>query len=102
MARTVPRGPRPAVHKRSIEWFSTPAGRVGRSVVRHAPVDPRRQSMQPPHRTLIVARLRTGREADVAAAFAASDRSELPHLVGVTSRSLFTFHDLYFHLISSD
>jgi cyclase len=54
------------------------------------------------HQTLIVARLKPGRAAQVAEAFAASDRTALPHLVGVSSRTLFTFHDLYFHLISSD
>jgi cyclase len=54
------------------------------------------------HRTLIVARLEPGRAAEVADAFRESDRTELPHLVGVSSRTLFTFHDLYFHLIESD
>ncbi len=54
------------------------------------------------HRTLIVARLEPGRSHDVAQVFAESDRTELPHLVGVSARSLFTFHDLYLHLIESD
>ena len=54
------------------------------------------------HRTLIVARLAAGRRQDVAEAFAESDRTELPWLVGVRARSLFTFHDLYLHLIESD
>ena len=54
------------------------------------------------HRTLIVARLASGRNEDVARAFAESDRTELPRLLGVTSRSLFSFHDLYFHLIESE
>jgi cyclase len=54
------------------------------------------------HRTLIVARLTPGRAADVAKAFAESDRTELPRLVGVAGRSLFSFHDLYFHLIESE
>lgn len=53
------------------------------------------------HRTLIVARLNSGSTAEVADAFAASDRTDLPHMLGVTGRSLFTFHDLYFHLIES-
>lgn len=53
------------------------------------------------HRTLIVARLEPGRAARVADAFAESDRTVLPHLVGVDARTLFTFHDLYFHLIES-
>jgi cyclase len=58
------------------------------------------------HRTLIVARLKPG-GADsaveaVAEAFAESDRTELPDLLGVAGRSLFSFHDLYFHLIESE
>lgn len=54
------------------------------------------------HRTLIVARLAPGHADDVADAFAESDRTELPHLLGVRGRSLFSFHDLYFHLIESE
>ena len=54
------------------------------------------------HRTLIVARLEPDRRPDVAAAFAESDRTELPRLVGVRARSLFTFHGLYLHLIETD
>jgi cyclase len=53
------------------------------------------------HRTLIVARLAPGRRREVAEAFAESDRTDLPRLVGVRARSLFTFHDLYLHLIES-
>jgi cyclase len=51
---------------------------------------------------LIVARIEPGHTADIAAAFTESDRTELPRLLGVTQRSLFSFHDLYFHLIESD
>jgi cyclase len=54
------------------------------------------------HRTLIVARLAQGVTEPIARAFAESDRTELPRLLGVTSRSLFSFHDLYFHLIESE
>ena len=54
------------------------------------------------HRTLIVDRLEPDRRPDVAAAFAESDRTELPRLVGVRARSLFTFHGLYLHLIETD
>ncbi|MEU9851564.1 TcmI family type II polyketide cyclase, partial [Streptomyces sp. NPDC047985] len=32
--------------------------------------------------------------------FAASDSTELPHLVGVTRRKLFQFGDVYLHLIA--
>jgi cyclase len=54
------------------------------------------------HRTLIVARLAQGGTEPVARAFAESDRTELPRLLGVTSRSLFSFHDLYVHLIETE
>ncbi|MET9431047.1 MULTISPECIES: TcmI family type II polyketide cyclase [unclassified Streptomyces] len=54
------------------------------------------------HRALIVARMMPGAEDDVAAVFAASDRGELPDLVGATSRSLFRFRDVYLHLIEAD
>jgi cyclase len=54
------------------------------------------------HRTLIVAKLKTGDPQRIADAFAESDATELPHLIGVTRRTLFTFHDLYFHLVEAD
>jgi cyclase len=54
------------------------------------------------HRTLIVARLRTEEPSRIADVFAESDATELPHMVGVSRRSLFTFHDLYFHLVEAD
>jgi cyclase len=54
------------------------------------------------HHTLIVARLQPGHHDEVAAVFAESDQTALPHLVGVRGRSLFAFHDLYFHLIESE
>ena len=53
-------------------------------------------------RTLIVARLAPGHAGPVAEAFAESDRTGLPELLGVTARSLFTFHDLYLHLIEAE
>jgi cyclase len=53
-------------------------------------------------RTLIVARMAPSDAAAVAGIFAASDRTELPHRVGVRSRTLYRFHDLYFHLIEAD
>ncbi|AUS77412.1 TcmI family type II polyketide cyclase [Actinoalloteichus sp. AHMU CJ021] len=52
--------------------------------------------------SLIVARLRTDDTSQIADAFAASDATELPHMVGVARRTLFTFHDLYFHLILAE
>jgi cyclase len=51
------------------------------------------------HTTLIVARVKPGHEADIARLFAESDATELPDLVGVQERRLFTFHDLYMHLV---
>ncbi|MDH2427191.1 TcmI family type II polyketide cyclase [Sphaerisporangium sp. TRM90804] len=54
------------------------------------------------HRTLIVARMAPERADDVAKIFADSDASELPHLIGVSARTLFRFHDLYFHLVEAD
>lgn len=54
------------------------------------------------HRTLVVARLQPQDAPQVAEVFAASDATELPRLVGVSRRTLFTFHDLYFHLIEAD
>jgi cyclase len=54
------------------------------------------------HHALIVARMAPGSAADIAKVFAASDTGELPHLVGVTRRSLFQFGDVYMHLIESD
>ena len=54
------------------------------------------------HRTLIVARLAPDRSGEVARVFAESDRTELPRLVGVQARSLFTFDEVYVHLIESE
>lgn len=54
------------------------------------------------HRTLIVARMDPADARDVAGVFAESDGTELPHLVGVSRRTLFAFHNLYFHLVEAD
>ncbi|MFI6930352.1 TcmI family type II polyketide cyclase [Streptomyces sp. NPDC050287] len=53
------------------------------------------------YRTLIVARMEPGDAGAVADAFARSDQTELPTLLGVSGRALFRFHDLYFHLVES-
>ena len=53
-------------------------------------------------KTLIVARMRPGSEQDIASVFAASDATELPRRIGVQSRTLFRFHDLYMHLIEAE
>lgn len=55
-----------------------------------------------PYRTLIVARMSPGSADQIASVFAESDRTELPELVGVRSRSLFQFEDLYLHYIEGD
>ncbi|GAA2637559.1 TcmI family type II polyketide cyclase [Dactylosporangium fulvum] len=54
------------------------------------------------HRTLIVARMDPNNADAVADVFAESDRTELPARIGVTRRTLFRFHDLYFHLVEAD
>jgi cyclase len=54
------------------------------------------------HRALIVARMKPDTATDIAETFAASDRGELPRLIGVTGRSLFQFGDLYLHLIEAE
>lgn len=54
------------------------------------------------HRTLIVARMEPDEAAAVAQIFADSDASDLPRMIGVSRRTLFRFHDLYFHLVEAD
>jgi len=54
------------------------------------------------HRTLLVARMDPRDTEAVGDVFAESDASELPRLVGVSRRTLFSFHDLYFHLVEAD
>ncbi|MBP2323128.1 hypothetical protein JOF56_003513 [Kibdelosporangium banguiense] len=39
---------------------------------------------------------------NVAGAFRASDSTELPHMIGVTRRTLLRFHGLYFHLVEAE
>jgi cyclase len=43
-----------------------------------------------------------GDAPSVASIFAESDSTALPHMIGVSRRTLFTFHDLYFHLVEAD
>lgn len=54
------------------------------------------------HRTLIVAKLQTDEPQKIADLFGESDETELPHMVGVSRRTLFSFHDLYFHLVEAE
>lgn len=52
-------------------------------------------------RTLIVARMDAADAPAVAAAFARSDRTDLPRMVGAHGRALFHFRGLYLHLVES-
>ncbi|MFE2297518.1 TcmI family type II polyketide cyclase [Streptomyces sp. NPDC059445] len=54
------------------------------------------------HHALIVARMAPDSAPAISDVFAASDRGELPHLIGVSRRSLFQFGDVYLHLIESE
>lgn len=54
------------------------------------------------HQTLIVARMDPATAPAVAEIFAESDATGLPELIGVTRRVLFSFHNLYFHLVQAD
>jgi cyclase len=53
-------------------------------------------------RGVIVARIAPDAREKVAAIFAESDAGELPHLAGVSHRSLFVLDDLYVHLVELD
>jgi cyclase len=54
------------------------------------------------HRTLIVAKMDPDDAGAVAQVFAESDATGLPEIIGVTRRTLFQFHDLYFHLVEAE
>lgn len=49
--------------------------------------------------TLIVTHFKPGSEKEIARLFAESDATELPDLIGVQTRRLYTFHDIYIHLV---
>nr|AEM44264.1 cyclase [uncultured bacterium] len=49
--------------------------------------------------TLIVTHFKPGSEKEIARLFSKSDATELPELIGVQSRRLYTFHDVYIHLV---
>ncbi len=51
--------------------------------------------------TLIVARMAPEDSEAVSGIWADSDATELPHLIGVRERRLFSFHNLYFQLIGA-
>lgn len=52
--------------------------------------------------TVIIARMAPADEHEVAAIFGSYDQTSMPHEIGVRSRSLFRFHELYVHLIEFD
>lgn len=52
-------------------------------------------------RTLIVARIRPGTEAEVGRIFAASDAGPLPAAIGVRERSLYCLDDIYVHVVDT-
>ena len=54
------------------------------------------------HRTLIVARMDETDADSVAQVFGESDATDLPRMIGVSRRTLFRFHGLYFHLVEAD
>lgn len=49
--------------------------------------------------TMIIAKMQPQHASRVADIFARYDATEMPYQIGVTSRSLYRFHDLYVHLI---
>lgn len=53
------------------------------------------------NRSLIVAKIAPGSQAEVARIFAASDATELPRVAGVHHRSLYNIGDLYIHLLET-
>jgi cyclase len=53
-------------------------------------------------RLLIVGRVVPGSEKQVAEIFTESDRTELPGIIGVRHRSLYSLDDLYVHLVETD
>ncbi|MFG3253172.1 TcmI family type II polyketide cyclase [Streptomyces sp. NPDC048172] len=53
------------------------------------------------HTSLIIARHIPGSESEIARLFAESDASGLPEEIGVHTRKLYTFHDVYIHLVEA-
>ncbi|HUY45933.1 MAG TPA: TcmI family type II polyketide cyclase [Streptosporangiaceae bacterium] len=54
------------------------------------------------NRSVIIAKIVPAAEAEVAAIWAESDRTELPHVAGVRRRSLYRLGDLYVHLLETE
>jgi cyclase len=53
------------------------------------------------HRSVIIARINAGAEAEVARIFAESDRTDLPRVAGVRRRELYVLGDCYVHLLET-
>jgi cyclase len=54
------------------------------------------------NRSVIVAKIQPASERQVAAIWAESDSTELPHAAGVRHRSLYRLDDLYIHLLETE
>jgi cyclase len=54
------------------------------------------------HQTMIIAKMAPSDADEVAAIFGKYDATSMPHEIGVRTRSLFRFHELYAHLIEFD
>lgn len=52
-------------------------------------------------RALLVMKMDPAHASDVAQAFADHDRTDLPVEIGAVSRTLFSYHGLYFHLVEA-
>lgn len=60
------------------------------------------QAPPPTHRAVMIRKIEPGDRDAVAAVFREHDRTDLPRRIGVTRRTLLTFHDLYIHLVEGD
>jgi cyclase len=54
------------------------------------------------HRSLIIAKMAPGSEAQVADIWTESDATELPRIAGVRHRSLYQLGELYVHLLETE
>ncbi|MGH8906393.1 MAG: TcmI family type II polyketide cyclase [Egibacteraceae bacterium] len=54
------------------------------------------------YRALMVMRMEPAHAQAVAEIFAKHDQGDMPHVVGISRRTLFQYHDLYMHLLEAD
>ena len=66
------------------------------------PADPLPTPEEPATRAVIVAKIAPGAHSEVARIFRESDETDLPHVIGVTERSLYSLGDLYVHIVDFD